>query len=134
VTLFQDLKVGLALKNTFLFAVMSVPAQLVVSLGLALLLNSAPPWTVGSSIINHAGRTQRRSAGAGRRGWLVAADTADHRPDDQPDAVVPCPQPRSLPSAGASPQHIPECTQNMINYRMTRVTRSATEPGKPYSG
>jgi multiple sugar transport system permease protein len=42
VTLFQDPKVGLALKNTFLFAVMSVPAHLVVSLGLALLLNSAP--------------------------------------------------------------------------------------------
>ena len=42
VTLFQDPKVGLALKNTFLFAAMSVPAHLVVSLGLALLLNSAP--------------------------------------------------------------------------------------------
>src|ERR1041384_4240613 len=42
VTLFQDPKVGLALRNTFLFAVMSVPAQLVVSLGLALLLSAAP--------------------------------------------------------------------------------------------
>ncbi|MGW3347460.1 carbohydrate ABC transporter permease [Nonomuraea rubra] len=41
VTLFEDPKVGLALRNTFLFTVMSVPTQLVVSLGLALLLNSA---------------------------------------------------------------------------------------------
>ncbi|UBU10416.1 carbohydrate ABC transporter permease [Nonomuraea gerenzanensis] len=41
VTLFEDPKVGLALRNTFLFTVMSVPIQLVVSLGLALLLNSA---------------------------------------------------------------------------------------------
>ncbi|WP_345560686.1 sugar ABC transporter permease [Nonomuraea rosea] len=41
VTLFEDPKVGLALWNTFLFTVMSVPAHLVVSLGLALLLNSA---------------------------------------------------------------------------------------------
>jgi multiple sugar transport system permease protein len=41
VTLFQDPKAGLALRNTFIFMVMSVPAQLVVSLGLALLLNSA---------------------------------------------------------------------------------------------
>ncbi|WP_222871215.1 carbohydrate ABC transporter permease [Nonomuraea sp. PA05] len=41
VTLFEDPKVGLALRNTFLFTVMSVPAQLVVSLGLALLLNTA---------------------------------------------------------------------------------------------
>ncbi|MEU4697489.1 carbohydrate ABC transporter permease [Nonomuraea dietziae] len=41
VTLFQDPKVGLALRNTFVFTVMSVPVQLVVSLGLALLLNSA---------------------------------------------------------------------------------------------
>ncbi|MEU4546484.1 carbohydrate ABC transporter permease [Nonomuraea dietziae] len=41
VTLFGDPKVGLALRNTFVFTVMSVPVQLVVSLGLALLLNSA---------------------------------------------------------------------------------------------
>ncbi|GAA2204817.1 sugar ABC transporter permease [Nonomuraea monospora] len=41
VTLFEDPKVGLALRNTFLFTVMSVPTQLVVSLGLALLLNTA---------------------------------------------------------------------------------------------
>ncbi|MFC7716573.1 carbohydrate ABC transporter permease [Nonomuraea recticatena] len=41
VTLFQDPKVRLALRNTFVFTVMSVPVQLVVSLGLALLLNSA---------------------------------------------------------------------------------------------
>ncbi|TDC90486.1 sugar ABC transporter permease [Nonomuraea deserti] len=40
-TLFEDPKVGLALRNTFIFMVMSVPTQLVVSLGLALLLNSA---------------------------------------------------------------------------------------------
>jgi len=39
--LLEDPKVALALKNTFVFAVMSVPAQLVVSLGLALLLNWA---------------------------------------------------------------------------------------------
>ncbi|AQZ70066.1 spermidine/putrescine ABC transporter permease [[Actinomadura] parvosata subsp. kistnae] len=45
VTLFQDPKVGLALRNTFLFTVMSVPTQLVVSLGLALLLNSATKAT-----------------------------------------------------------------------------------------
>ncbi|NBE98050.1 sugar ABC transporter permease [Nonomuraea sp. KC401] len=44
-TLFEDPKVGLALKNTFIFMVMSVPAQLVVSLGLALLLNSATKAT-----------------------------------------------------------------------------------------
>ncbi|WP_220040285.1 carbohydrate ABC transporter permease [Nonomuraea aridisoli] len=41
VTLFEDPKVGLALRNTFIYTVMSVPAQLIVSLGLALLLNSA---------------------------------------------------------------------------------------------
>ncbi|MFI7614575.1 carbohydrate ABC transporter permease [Nonomuraea terrae] len=41
VTLFEDPKVGLALRNTFIYAVMSVPTQLIVSLGLALLLNSA---------------------------------------------------------------------------------------------
>jgi multiple sugar transport system permease protein len=41
VTLFEDPKVGLALWNTFVFTVLSVPAHLVVSLGLALLLNSA---------------------------------------------------------------------------------------------
>ncbi|TDD41509.1 sugar ABC transporter permease [Nonomuraea terrae] len=40
VTLFEDPKVGLALRNTFIYAVMSVPTQLIVSLGLALLLNS----------------------------------------------------------------------------------------------
>ncbi|MGR6916620.1 carbohydrate ABC transporter permease [[Actinomadura] parvosata] len=45
VTLFQDPKVGLALRNTFVFTVMSVPTQLVVSLGLALLLNSATKAT-----------------------------------------------------------------------------------------
>ncbi|MEV0995260.1 sugar ABC transporter permease [Nonomuraea sp. NPDC050202] len=45
VTLFEDPKVGLALRNTFLFTVMSVPTQLVVSLGLALLLNSATKAT-----------------------------------------------------------------------------------------
>jgi multiple sugar transport system permease protein len=45
VRLFQDPKVGLALQNTFLFTVMSVPTQLVVSLGLALLLNSATKAT-----------------------------------------------------------------------------------------
>ncbi|MEW1845600.1 sugar ABC transporter permease [Nonomuraea angiospora] len=39
--LFEDPKVGLALRNTALFTVMSVPAHLVVSLALALLLNSA---------------------------------------------------------------------------------------------
>lgn len=39
--LFEDPKFGLALRNTFIFAVLSVPAQLVVSLGLALLLNRA---------------------------------------------------------------------------------------------
>ncbi|TDD13181.1 sugar ABC transporter permease [Nonomuraea diastatica] len=44
-TLFEDPKVGLALRNTFIFMVMSVPAQLVVSLGLALLLNSATKAT-----------------------------------------------------------------------------------------
>ncbi|MFI6740369.1 carbohydrate ABC transporter permease [Nonomuraea sp. NPDC050451] len=41
VALFEDPKVGLALRNTFVYTVMSVPAQLVVSLGLALLLNGA---------------------------------------------------------------------------------------------
>ncbi|HEX4813856.1 MAG TPA: sugar ABC transporter permease [Nonomuraea sp.] len=41
VTLFEDPKVGLALRNTFVFTAMSVPTQLVVSLGLALLLNAA---------------------------------------------------------------------------------------------
>ncbi|NUW44186.1 carbohydrate ABC transporter permease [Nonomuraea rhodomycinica] len=45
VTLFEDPKVGLAIRNTFLFAVMSVPAHLVVSLALALLLNSAAKAT-----------------------------------------------------------------------------------------
>jgi multiple sugar transport system permease protein len=44
-TLFEDPKVGLALRNTFIFMVMSVPTQLVVSLGLALLLNSATKAT-----------------------------------------------------------------------------------------
>ena len=39
--LLEDPKVALALKNTFIFAVMSVPAQLLVSLALALLLNWA---------------------------------------------------------------------------------------------
>ncbi|HET8716125.1 MAG TPA: sugar ABC transporter permease [Nocardioidaceae bacterium] len=39
--LFEDPKFALALRNTFVFAVLSVPAQLVVSLGLALLLNRA---------------------------------------------------------------------------------------------
>jgi multiple sugar transport system permease protein len=39
--LLEDPKVALALKNTFVFAVLSVPAQLLVSLGLALLLNWA---------------------------------------------------------------------------------------------
>jgi multiple sugar transport system permease protein len=39
--LLEDPKVALALENTFVFTVMSVPAQLVVSLGLALLLNWA---------------------------------------------------------------------------------------------
>ena len=39
--LLDDPKVALALKNTFIFAVLSVPAQLLVSLGLALLLNWA---------------------------------------------------------------------------------------------
>ncbi|MEV4013758.1 sugar ABC transporter permease [Nonomuraea angiospora] len=43
--LFEDPKVGLALRNTALFTVMSVPAHLVVSLGLALLLNSATKAT-----------------------------------------------------------------------------------------
>ncbi|SDJ44671.1 carbohydrate ABC transporter permease [Nonomuraea jiangxiensis] len=41
VALFEDPKVGLALRNTFVYTVMSVPTQLVVSLALALLLNSA---------------------------------------------------------------------------------------------
>lgn len=40
-TLLEDPKVALALKNTFVFAALSVPAQLLVSLGLALLLNWA---------------------------------------------------------------------------------------------
>jgi multiple sugar transport system permease protein len=39
--LLTDPKVALALKNTFVFAAMSVPAQLLVSLALALLLNWA---------------------------------------------------------------------------------------------
>jgi multiple sugar transport system permease protein len=39
--LLEDPKIALALKNTFLFAVLSVPAQLLVSLALALLLNWA---------------------------------------------------------------------------------------------
>jgi len=39
--LLEDPKVALALKNTFVFAAMSVPAQLLVSLVLALLLNWA---------------------------------------------------------------------------------------------
>jgi multiple sugar transport system permease protein len=39
--LLEDPKIALALKNTFIFAVLSVPAQLLVSLGLALLLNWA---------------------------------------------------------------------------------------------
>jgi multiple sugar transport system permease protein len=37
----QDPKVALSLKNTFVFVAMSVPAQVLVSLGLALLLNWA---------------------------------------------------------------------------------------------
>ncbi|MEV4113546.1 sugar ABC transporter permease [Nonomuraea sp. NPDC049695] len=43
--LFEDPKVGLALRNTALFTVMSVPLHLVVSLGLALLLNGASKAT-----------------------------------------------------------------------------------------
>jgi multiple sugar transport system permease protein len=39
--LLEDPKIALALKNTFVFAVLSVPAQLLVSLALALLLNWA---------------------------------------------------------------------------------------------
>jgi len=39
--LFNDPKVALALKNTFIFAVLSVPAKIVASLGLALLLQRA---------------------------------------------------------------------------------------------
>jgi multiple sugar transport system permease protein len=39
--LLEDPKIALALKNTFIFAVLSVPAQLLVSLLLALLLNWA---------------------------------------------------------------------------------------------
>jgi multiple sugar transport system permease protein len=39
--LLEDPKVALALKNTFIFAALSVPAQLLVSLALALLLNWA---------------------------------------------------------------------------------------------
>jgi multiple sugar transport system permease protein len=39
--LLEDPKIALALKNTFIFAVLSVPAQLLVSLALALLLNWA---------------------------------------------------------------------------------------------
>ncbi len=39
--LLEDPKVALALKNTFVFAALSVPAQLLVSLALALLLNWA---------------------------------------------------------------------------------------------
>jgi multiple sugar transport system permease protein len=39
--LLEDPKIALALKNTFIFAALSVPAQLLVSLGLALLLNWA---------------------------------------------------------------------------------------------
>ncbi|MFG1699455.1 carbohydrate ABC transporter permease [Nonomuraea sp. NPDC049309] len=45
VQLFEDPKVGLALWNTFVFAVLSVPTHLVVALGLALLLNSASKAT-----------------------------------------------------------------------------------------
>ncbi|MEV5889208.1 carbohydrate ABC transporter permease [Nonomuraea fuscirosea] len=45
VQLFEDPKVGLALWNTFVFAVLSVPAHLVVALGLALLLNGASKAT-----------------------------------------------------------------------------------------
>ncbi|MEW9549138.1 carbohydrate ABC transporter permease [Nonomuraea sp. NPDC050783] len=41
VQLFQDPKVGLALRNTFVYLVLSVPTHLVVALGLALLLNGA---------------------------------------------------------------------------------------------
>ena len=40
-SLFEDPKFALSLRNTFVFAVLSVPAQLVMSLGLALLLNRA---------------------------------------------------------------------------------------------
>ncbi|MEV0232953.1 sugar ABC transporter permease [Nonomuraea sp. NPDC050786] len=43
--LFEDPKVGLALRNTALFTVMSVPLHLVVSLALALLLNGATKAT-----------------------------------------------------------------------------------------
>jgi multiple sugar transport system permease protein len=39
--LLEDPKIALALKNTFIFAALSVPAQLLVSLALALLLNWA---------------------------------------------------------------------------------------------
>ncbi|GAA4061451.1 carbohydrate ABC transporter permease [Nonomuraea soli] len=39
--LFEDPKIGLAFRNTLIFAAMSVPAQLVVALALALLLNAA---------------------------------------------------------------------------------------------
>jgi len=39
--LFEDPKFALSLRNTFVFAVLSVPAQLVMSFGLALLLNRA---------------------------------------------------------------------------------------------
>jgi multiple sugar transport system permease protein len=39
--LLEDPKIALALKNTFIFAVLSVPAQLLVALALALLLNWA---------------------------------------------------------------------------------------------
>ncbi|WP_084961047.1 carbohydrate ABC transporter permease [Thermoactinospora rubra] len=39
--MFEDPKAGLAFRNTLIFAAMSVPTQLVVSLGLALLLNAA---------------------------------------------------------------------------------------------
>lgn len=45
VQLFEDPKVGLALWNTFVFSVLSVPTHLVVALGLALLLNSASKAT-----------------------------------------------------------------------------------------
>ncbi|MFI6811166.1 carbohydrate ABC transporter permease [Nonomuraea sp. NPDC050328] len=39
--LFEDPKIGLAFRNTLIFAALSVPAQLLVSVALALLLNSA---------------------------------------------------------------------------------------------
>ncbi|MFC7099665.1 carbohydrate ABC transporter permease [Nonomuraea rubra] len=48
VTLFEDPKVGLALRNTFLFTVMSVPTQLVVSSGWRC-CSTAPPGPPASS-------------------------------------------------------------------------------------